>query len=211
MESLTMHKTAAIAVELSRHPGIALATLVHSLVLKTFRFDLQLYRAETSLQIATTTPTFEAARESPALADLDRQRSEWLAQFPRTASELWQWCLTQDQETLLRLLAFLTAASLNAIQSVRTNSGETDGKGRIQHADAIAAALNVDMTLWFTPTAENFFGRVSKARTLSAFEETGRNAPDAAKLKKAELCALAEKELGGTGWLPGPVRICRYR
>ena len=64
----------------------------------------------------------------------------------------------------------------------------------------------MDMTRWFEPTAENFFGRVSKAQTLSALSEAGKTVPDSAKLKKAELAAMAEQELHGTGWLPAPVR-----
>ena len=206
MESLTTYKTAAIAVELSRKPLIALAALVHALVLRTFRFDLEMYRTQTSLQIATSTPSLEAVKESLAAADLERQRTEWLALFPRTETELWQWCLTQNQETLLQLLAFLTATSLNAVQSVHTTSSEGDPKARIQHANAIAGALQMDITRWFEPTAENFFSRVSKAQTVSALNEAGKAIPDP-KLKKAELAAVAEQELRGTGWIPAPVRI----
>ncbi len=36
IESLTMHKTAAIAAELAQQPGIALAAIVHALVLRQF-------------------------------------------------------------------------------------------------------------------------------------------------------------------------------
>ena len=80
--------------------------------------------------------------------------------------------------------------------------------GRLQHANALALALDLDMTKWFTPTAENFFSKVSKARTGGALTEAGKPpAVETAKLKKAELAAFAEKEMDGTGWLPEPVRI----
>ena len=89
---------------------------------------------------------------------------------------------------------------------MHTASSEGDPKARIQHAEAIAGALQMDMTRWFEPTAENFFSRVSKAQTVSALNEAGKAVPDP-KLKKAELAAVAEQELRGTGWMPTPVRI----
>ena len=33
---------------------------------------------------------------------------------------------------------------------------------RLVHAQALADALSLDMETWFTPTAGNFFGRLSK-------------------------------------------------
>jgi hypothetical protein len=46
--------------------------------------------------------------------------------------------------------------------------------GRLQHANSLALALEVDMTKWFTPTAENFFSKVSKARVGDALTEAGQ-------------------------------------
>ena len=132
---------------------------------------------------------------------------EWLSVLPREASGLWQLCFAQDQEVLLRLLAFLTASSLNAFQGVHPLAGQSDGKARIRHADQLAGAMKVDMTLWFSPTAENFFGKVSKAQTMAALQEAGKSVPDASKLKKAELALAAEKDLQGAGWLPLPLRL----
>jgi ParB family chromosome partitioning protein len=67
----------------------------------------------------------------------------------------------------------------------------------------------MDMTKWFTPTADNFFARVSKPQILAALSEAGKKAPDASKLKKAELASQAAAAIQGTGWLPTPVRIKR--
>ena len=47
IETLTQHKTAAIALELKRQPAVALAALVHALVLSEFGLDLHLYRSDT--------------------------------------------------------------------------------------------------------------------------------------------------------------------
>jgi ParB family chromosome partitioning protein len=111
---------------------------------------------------------------------------------------------TQDQDTLLALLAFCAALSVNGIKT-KTNSSI----GRIHHADALATALKMDMRNWFTPTVANFFSKVSKPHMLDATTEAGKapnsNAP--AKMKKGHLAELAEKTLAETGWLPKPIRI----
>ncbi len=204
VEKLTQYKTAAIAAELMQQPKIALAALVHALVLSGFGLDLQLYRSETSIQISTTEPHLEAAETGPAFTVLQEQRQAWLAQFPKTSDELWHWCLEQTQDTLLRLLAFCAAKALNAVQT----KGESPKHQRLQHANALATALNVDIGNWFQPTVDNFFGHVTKAQILNAVTEAGHQAaPDSAKLKKADLAEFAERQIQASGWLPEPVRI----
>lgn len=79
---------------------------------------------------------------------------------------------------------------------------------RLKRADELANAVALDMTGWFTPTAENYFSRVSRAQILSAVDEAkGSHAPALEKLKKAELAERAENLLSGTGWLPAPIRV----
>ena len=67
----------------------------------------------------------------------------------------------------------------------------------------------MDMRNWYSPTAENFFSKVSKTRILEAMADAGkaRNSNAPAQLKKSALAELAEKAITGTGWLPEPVRI----
>lgn len=94
---------------------------------------------------------------------------------------------------------------MNAVKS----KSDADGQAkRCQQADALASALQFGMNKWFTPTAGNFFSRVPKSRIAEALSEAGKPAnAETLKLKKTELAALAEKEIGGTGWLPEPVRV----
>jgi ParB family chromosome partitioning protein len=199
-----MHKTVAIAAELTQQPGVALAAVVHALLLSEFGLDLHLYRSKSCLQMSSSQPSLREAEGSPASLSLEEQRRGWFAKLPRKSGDLWRWCLEQDQEALLQLLAFCTARSLNGVQA----KADVDGCGRLQHANALALALDLDMTKWFTPTAENFFSKVSKARIAEALTEAGKPPTgETAKLKKAELAAFAEKEIQNTGWLPEAVRI----
>jgi ParB family chromosome partitioning protein len=86
--------------------------------------------------------------------------------------------------------------------------GESAGCKRLVHAGALAQALELNMRDWFTPDAENFFGRLTRNSIVAAIEEAKGvpAAPGWAKLKKAELAQLAAKQIVGTGWLPGPLR-----
>jgi ParB family chromosome partitioning protein len=116
---------------------------------------------------------------------------------------LWTWCLEQDQQVLLDLLAFCLARSVNAVRTKRDSADDH----RFAHADRLAATLKLDMTTWFTPTAENYFARVSKTGILEALTEAkGDIAPAWNKAKKGELAVIAERQLAETGWLPALLR-----
>jgi ParB family chromosome partitioning protein len=204
VETLTQHKTAAIAVELSQRPSVALAAVVHAMTLSEFGLDLNLYRSKTCVQVSTREAFLEGASGSPALASLQQQKGAWL-ELLAAQPDIWAWCLKQDQPTLLKLLAHLVARTVNAVKS---KSDAEDATARVAQAEHLAAALKVDMSKWFTPTAENFFSKVSKASMAEALAEAGKPASaDSLKLKKAQLAALAETELTGTGWLPAAIRI----
>ncbi len=204
VETLTTIKTAAIAAELSQQPKIGLAAVVHALVVCQFGFDLHLYSTQTSIQINSTQPNLAEAASSLAVQSLSEQKTAWLQRFPKSPNALWQWILVQPQDTLLQLLTFCAALSLNGIRTKNDS-----GQARIHHADTLATALSMDMRNWFAPTADNFFNRVSKPSILQAMADSGKpaDANTAAKLKKAALADLAEKALAGSGWLPEPIRI----
>jgi ParB family chromosome partitioning protein len=64
------------------------------------------------------------------------------------------------------------------------------------------------MNQWFTPTAANFFDRISKSQIQRALAEAGKTADNrTATLKKMQLAQFAETQIAGTGWLPQPLRI----
>jgi len=194
-----------LAAEISQQPKIALAALVHALVLSEFGLDLHLYRIGTCIQVSTRQAHLEGANDSPAHALLERQKAEWLDKLTAAKDELWPWCLQQDQQTLLELQAYCVARTVNGVVS---KSDAENQRERCQQANALGSALSFDMSKWFTPTASNFFARVSKSRIAEALAEAGKPASaETMKLKKAELAALAEKEIRETCWLPDPVRI----
>ncbi|MGC2659359.1 MAG: ParB/RepB/Spo0J family partition protein [Bryobacteraceae bacterium] len=202
LEDLTKHKTAAIAVELSRQPIVALAATVHAMVLNQFSFELHAHTLETCVQFSTTQPHLGSIEGSKAHGALLQERSGWLQRIPREA-DLWQWCLSQDQDTLLSLLAYCVGASVNGIQA----KGDSARNMRIKHANRLAQRLGMDMAQWFRPTKENFFGRITKPQIVEAMKEAGHT-PDtaAASLKKPQLASIATEVVRNTNWLPEPLR-----
>jgi ParB family chromosome partitioning protein len=196
VESLTEHRTAAIAAALSSRPDIALATVVHALAGSVF---LSRARKGSVRIFAELTHLREDGKGSDMLRDAQER---WGDQIPDRPEALWEWCLAQDQSTLLSLLAFCAARAVDAIQTKQADSE------RLAHAGALAKALELDMAQWFTPTGANFFSRVSRPVIVAAITQAKAIPAKRSweKMKKSELAHLAEREIAGTGWLPQPLR-----
>jgi ParB family chromosome partitioning protein len=123
--------------------------------------------------------------------------------LPGDPADLLPWLVAQPQEVLLDLLAVVTAANLNAVVA-----RHEPGKERVAHADVMAAAVGLDMGLWWTPEA-SFLWRLSKVDIAGVMREAGCT-DDAAKAveraPKPEGVLQAERELDGKGWLPAALR-----
>jgi ParB family chromosome partitioning protein len=198
VESLTEHRSAAIGAVLCGRPEIALAALVHSLAARTFSSLLE----QSALQISNRETHLK--NDSTGRCEMRVQMAKWSEALPGDADALWDWCLAQTPDTLLSLLAFCVACSVDGVQR-KADRADCD---RLLHAQKLSQALGLQMTAWFTPTAANYFSRVSRADILAALKEA-KNLPAKRsweKLKKSELAALAEREIAGTDWLPQPLR-----
>ena len=101
---------------------------------------------------------------------------------------------------LLDLLAYLAALTVDAVEVKH-------GRPKA-HAEALAQALSLDMTQWWTPNVEGFFSRVPKSVLALAVSEAkvGPLGVSLANLKKAEAARIAAGALAGSGWLPEPLR-----
>lgn len=201
VESLTAHKSAALAAELSQRPDIALAAVVHALASRVL---LDVHTEQRALQIGASPQSLQRVEGSKAFEQMEAARQKWRSQLPEDEDALWTWCLEQKQKTLLDLLAFCAAATVNAVQG-KADKPEGD---RLQNAKALASALKLDMKAWFAPDAANYFSRVAKPQIFAALKEVRTQPPAPAwdKLKKTELAQLAERELAGKGWLPEVLR-----
>ena len=202
IEDLTAHRTAALRIELARSPDTALALVVHSLATSAFYPHggsvLKAWITKRSLWTA-----MKDHDSDPAVMALNDERDRIGEVLPGDHAALWEWCLHADRSQLLDVLAVAAAYGIDAVATKQDAN-----RIGCEQGQALSAALNLDMAGWYRPTASGYFSRISKAAILSDLE-AARQAPCAPsweKLKKAELAALAEREVAATGWLPEPLR-----
>ena len=98
---------------------------------------------------------------------------------------------------------FIAASTVNAVQCKQ----DRPDCARLQYAADFAKALKLDVSAWFTPTADSYFNRVNRAQILADIDEAkGEHAPALEKLKKPELAIRAEGLVAGTSWLRQAMR-----
>lgn len=196
---LTAHRTAGLADRLAQEPDVALCALIHALVLRSFYMG---EAAATCLEVRTVLTFLPAhapgIEESVAGRAIAERHDTWARQIPVDIGDAWAFVVGLDVESRMSLLAHCASLSVNAVQT-------WERRPRVQaHADALAGAVSLDMTAYWTPTAASYLGRVTKARIAEAVSEGV--SPEAAErikpLKKGEMADGAEQLLAGTGWLP---------
>ena len=204
LTELTAYRTLALREALGNEPGIAFVSLLHALCLKLF----YRYGAETCLEIEAKSVMFGA--QAPGLADtplaerVDARHRNWAAQLPEEPGELWDILAGCDTDSREALFAHCVSLTLNA-----THDAYNRRPRALAQASRLAETLSLDLVAaGWVPTAENYLGRVTKARILEAVREAkGEEAMQRIELlKKGDMAAEAEGLLAGTGWLPEPLR-----
>lgn len=136
------------------------------------------------------------------VAEFTEQGNALIEALPTDPVQLWDALAAMKGGELDKLLAFAVARSVSL-------SSEADGL-----SGKYLEALGLDMADHFTPTAENYFGRVSKDLMVEALNEAGKVADDEDKknllaMKKGVLAKEAESRMAGTGWVPALIRTQR--
>ncbi|MFO2427526.1 ParB/RepB/Spo0J family partition protein [Pseudomonas aeruginosa] len=196
-QRLSAHRTAALQIEVARHPHVALAALVHGMVQTVLQPDaygdgLPLgVRLTAQDRLEGMAPDWPESPAAVALRELQQVAGEAL---PEDSAELLAVLLAKSQDELVRLLAVCVASTVDVVTPRATAH---------QPGEELAQAVGLDMAAWWKPTAEGYFKHVSKAVILDA---VGAFAPESvtrlAKLKKADIASEAERLADGTGWMP---------
>ena len=199
-QRLSAHRTAALQIEVARHPQVALAALVHGMVQTVLqeshygpRHDaLPLgVRLKVQDRLEGMAPDWPESPAAVALRELQQVAGEAL---PQDSTELFAALLAKSQDELVKLLAVCVASTVDVVMPRATPH---------QPGAELAQAVGLDMAAWWQPTAEGYFKHVPKAVILQA---VGEYAPDSinllAKLKKADIASEAERLADGTGWMP---------
>ncbi len=204
IEDLTAQRTAAIRLEFARNHHVALASVVHALLIQTV---LAQSRDHTCLDIVLTCKPLRASMKAPqdslGLAGMTELAERFSDHVPGNPADIFQWCLARNQHELVELLAFAAAFAIDAVK----DKHDYRRKQRA-HAEFLAHALNLDMRSYFEATAESYFNHLTHDGIDAALTDIkGKDvASSVGRMKKAEAAAYAEGQTKGSGWLPGPLR-----
>jgi len=209
---LTAWRTLALRDAFASNPHVALTEFLHTLCLVLFH---ETYDGA-CLQAGVRTVSFPI--QGPDLAgsipahQVQARDEAWKADLPTSEDALWTWLDRLDNDSRLALLAHCLSHGVNALYEKVHPYGAVSPRTierRIARADRLAAALRLDpVEAGWTPTVDNYLGRVTKARILQAVRE-GRGEQAAqmiAHLKKPDMAREAERLLEGFGWLPDALR-----
>lgn len=179
--------------------------ITHALALREFYGSG--YNPLTCLKLEVVPVAFaNGVAEGKAARAVAARHEQWARRLPKTSAELWGWIGAQDDTTILSLLTFCVARTVNAVEAPWSREPK-----RIAHADALATLVGLDMAAYWTPTVDTYLGRVTKARILEAVAEgvSERDAESLSGLKKPDMADHAERLLEGKGWLPVVLRMAK--
>ena len=196
-QRLSAHRTAALQIEVARHPQVALAALVHGMVQTVLQeshygHDLPLgVSLKVQDRLEGMAPDWPESPAAVALRELQQVAGEAL---PEDSAELFAALLAKSQDELVRLLAVCVAVTVDVVTPRTT---------RQQPGEELAQAVGLDMAAWWKPSNEGYFRHVPKAAILEAVEQFApSHVTRLAKLKKADIASEAERLADGTGWMP---------
>ena len=143
---------------------------LHSLALTV----LYLSPWESCLELTLKQASFGA--QAPGLSETESakaiaERHEgWKRQLPNKAGDLWAALAGFDRDSRQALFAHCASLGVNAV-----NEPWNRNKSRQSHADELAKVTRLDMAAaGWRPTADNYLGRVSKARIIEAVTRSQR-------------------------------------
>jgi ParB family transcriptional regulator, chromosome partitioning protein len=206
IEELTAIRSAALRVEVAQRPTIALAALLHPLVNQCF-YGYRIWgiepAAEMRGEMKALEPLLTNPDDCPAFVAWRATVSLWQERLPAEPSGVWDWLLDQTADMLLELLAVVTAANINAVVMRHEKRSS-----RIDAADQIAEAVNLDMTAsWSADRA--FLKRNSKAQIAQIMREAGcseKEIAQAAQHSKGAMVNIAADALKSRNWLPAALQ-----
>ena len=214
ISELTAERTLALRDALANAPDAAFLALLHALCLSVFRP----HGTHGCVQIGVTQAWLGNVapnlRETVWSQNIQARHEQWSERLPSDPDELWSAIASLAHDDQMALLAHCTSHGVNALfEATKGYDGRISAHGiaqRISAADALATVVALDMAeAGWTPTVDNYLGRVTKPRIIEAVREARGDATAALidHLKKGDMAREAERLLDGTGWLPEPLRL----
>ena len=205
LAELSAHRTVALRNAVAARPDVAFRSVLHGLCLRVFYATSADNCMEISATVSGMASQAPGLKESAAVLEFEARNARWEAELPKAAGALWDHLASMDLDSQMQLFAHLAAATVNVLREPWDRR-----PGAIAHGDVVARDVGLDMvTAGWTPTVDNYLGRVPKARILEAVREGcgDREAQLIGHLKKGDMAREAERLLAGSGWLPEPLRM----
>lgn len=204
VEDLSARKTAALRVALANNPDVALVSVVHAMLL---RVGYSYAREQSAVQVSVTPEYLKGSisdyDDCAPVVEFANMWENLGHSIPGNPSDLWDWLIEKTTDELLSLLAAAAAKGVNVVEKKLSDRGQA-----FEHGKVLSQALALDMADWFTPTAENYFKRISRDQIATAVKEAigDDEAAKAAKMKKGDAAAYAETLFKDRRWLPPQLR-----
>jgi ParB family chromosome partitioning protein len=200
---LTAHRSTALRYALAQDPDLALVALTHALLLRVFR-GVGGYASCLDIRLGSRNLAADGdGIEDSAAARANAERHEaWARQMPDDPEAYWDFVVGLDADSRMGLMAHCVSLSLDAVR------GWDNRPMAWKHADRLASALDLDMSDWWSPTAERYLGSVTKGQIVDAVTE-GVSPEAAARLtglRKTEMIEAAQPLLVAARWLPACLR-----
>lgn len=203
IEDLTAARTLALRNALANEPMVAFITVLHLLVLNTFYHFRSASCLEITVQHSVSTKT-QGLSDTVWAKEIEQRQEAWGHDLPGDADAVWAYLIALDHDSRMALFAHCASTTLNAtIQQWNRRSKEN------QHAVQLAQTIGFGMVgAGWTPTVDNYLGRVTKAHILQAVREAkgDQSAQLIDHLKKPDMAREAARLLDGSGWLPEVLR-----
>ncbi len=197
---LTAHRTAAVQVEITQHPTVALAVLMHRMIPVVFDDVYGRTYVEYAVRIDVHTTRDALVSNADDMGDslawkaLECERAKWASMLPKRTDELLAWLLQQDADVLSNLFAFCIASTVDGISPA----------DRPHPVNELANMLELDFTHYWKATRAGYFDHVPKDRIASVVGEavSPQVANELRAMKKGDAAAAAELRMTGSNWLP---------
>ncbi|MFN8837777.1 MAG: hypothetical protein ACK5XG_03160, partial [Burkholderiales bacterium] len=127
-------------------------------------------------------------------------RARWTAELPQEPAAPLRWLSDMSDASLVELLAWCTASTLD--------TGSAAVSARARGTDLLAEWIGLDTARWWRPSAEHFFGLMTKAQIAQAVGEAlgSEAAAPSANRKKDAATKHAEQLVAPTRWVPATLR-----
>jgi ParB family chromosome partitioning protein len=210
---LTAHRTLALRDAFAANPSIAFAAVLHAMVLSIFYYASRESCLGISINRAIFPHQAPGMKDSVSAKSIGARHEYWDDRLPESDKDLWDALALLDENDRAALFAHCAAYGVNALwEPTSRYDGRVSAhciERRLDHSHVLARAVGLDMVAaGWTPTVDNYLGRVTKPRILMAVTEAKgeQTAGLIDHLKKGDMAREAERLLEDSGWLPEPLR-----